>query len=1215
MRIVIDMQYVQTTSAKRGIGRYASGLIKALCDINTDHEIILALNDLSNSDVFDLKKSLLHQFNADNVVIGRGITPTQWRNPINAWRREASTLLREAFINSLNPDLILLPSIFEGLHSDVAIGVHTSEMGPPTVGIVYDLIPLLSPDVYLSSQTSQDWYAHQLAALKRTNLLLAISDYSRLEAIENLHFNPANIVSISAGLDPAFRKIHLNDLDAKEILSKYGIRGRFILTAGGVERRKNIEQLVKAFSFLPETLQEQFELIVMGCNDAFSQNLVQNEWTKLYGLSSAKVRGIAHIPDDDLIKLYNLCDVFVFPSWHEGFGLPPLEAMACGAPTLASNLTSLPEVIGRDDTLFDPHSAKDIAEKLKLVLCNAELRIELSKWGTTHSRQFTWEKSAKIALKAMESLEPLHVKHQSTSNIRQSTVDLVEKIALIKTTEIPSEYDLRALSEAIARNEAEAIPFQKLDPADTSLSWRIEGPFDSSYSLALVNREFARGLIARGQTVSLLSTDGPGNYQPAEEFLARNSDIASRVVRPESSAQIPSAIVARDLYPPRVFDMDGDINLLHSYAWEESGFPLEWVTEFNFVLNGMLCLSEHVKKIMIDHGFHRPIFSSGCGVDHWERIEADHSFKVASDRKFKFLHVSSCFPRKGVEAMLAAYGAAFTQNDDVVLIIKTFQNEHNQIDEWLRIHKQANNEFPDVIVIKENYTDSKLKALYEQCDVLIAPSKAEGFGLPIAEAMLSGIPVITTAWGGQLDFCNKQTAWLIDYDFARAETHFGLYSSVWAKPKISDLVVAMKTLVQLPRNERIMRSLEGQKKLLKEFKWVDVADRALGFVEQLKTFDYDQSLSVSWVSTWNTRCGIASYSDQLIKNMDANITIFAPINQGRTGNDDATVFRNWSVGEDDYLYSLEDSLIEHGADAVVFQFNYGFFNFVNFSRLLMRLKQKEKIVVIVLHSTIDPAHAPEKRLSLLVPALLLCDRIVVHSVDDLNRLKQYGLINNVVLFPHGVYEPKNISSEWRNKTDFVIGSYGFALPNKGLFELVQAFNILAKKDGRIRLKLVNSEYPVAASGELISLIKQYIEDHDLGDRAEIISSYLTDEASLQHLAKCHLVVFPYQESGESSSAAVRHGLAARRPVAVTPLSIFDDVGDAVFRLVGTSIDDIHSGIMDLMQDIEDRSVRYQSHMKAAEIWRAQHAYPDIARRFQNMLVALKIDRKWRNFSK
>jgi O-antigen biosynthesis alpha-1,2-mannosyltransferase len=191
-------------------------------------------------------------------------------------------------------------------------------------------------------------------------------------------------------------------------------------------------------------------------------------------------------------------------------------------------------------------------------------------------------------------------------------------------------------------------------------------------------------------------------------------------------------------------------------------------------------MSRHVEKIMIDHGVTCRTGVSWIGVDHWERVKPDAAFKIETRGRFRFLHVSSCFPRKGAEVMLEAYGRAFSAHDDVTLVIKTFPNPHNKIHDWLAAARAQKANFPDVVVIEDDLTDGQLKALYLQCHALVAPSNAEGFGLPMAEAMLSGLPVITTAWSGQVDFCDEETAWLVDYDFEPAQSHFELFSSVWA---------------------------------------------------------------------------------------------------------------------------------------------------------------------------------------------------------------------------------------------------------------------------------------------------------------------------------------------------------------------------------------------------------------------------------------------------
>ena len=112
--------------------------------------------------------------------------------------------------------------------------------------------------------------------------------------------------------------------------------------------------------------------------------------------------------------------------------------------------------------------------------------------------------------------------------------------------------------------------------------------------------------------------------------------------------------------------------------------------------------------------------------------------------------------------MLEAFGQAFSLEDDVTLIIKTFDNPHNTISESLTAWQKKNPDFPQVVIIKEDLDEGSLKSIYEQCDVLVAPSCAEGFGLPIAEAMLSGMPAIVTDWSGQKDFCDSTNSWLVD---------------------------------------------------------------------------------------------------------------------------------------------------------------------------------------------------------------------------------------------------------------------------------------------------------------------------------------------------------------------------------------------------------------------------------------------------------------------
>ena len=122
--------------------------------------------------------------------------------------------------------------------------------------------------------------------------------------------------------------------------------------------------------------------------------------------------------------------------------------------------------------------------------------------------------------------------------------------------------------------------------------------------------------------------------------------------------------------------------MLHAYGWEESEFPQRWVDEFNAHLQGITVMSKFVKKILIDNGVKIPIAVSGLGLDHVDNIVADYQINKEL-KKYKILHVSSCFERKGIDILLKAYGKAFNINDEVTLIIKTFVNPHNKIEQIL----------------------------------------------------------------------------------------------------------------------------------------------------------------------------------------------------------------------------------------------------------------------------------------------------------------------------------------------------------------------------------------------------------------------------------------------------------------------------------------------------------------------------------------------------
>lgn len=1213
MRIVIDMQGAQTESRFRGIGRYTLSFVKAIARNKGEHEVVLALNGLFKDTIEPIRTAFNGLLPQKSIRIWQTPGPVMETIPGNNIRRRVAEIVREAFLESLDPDIIHISSCFEGYVDDGVTSIGQFDRSTAVSVSLYDLIPLLNPDHYLKPNTHYaKYYETKVGYLKQARVLLSISESSRQEGLKHLALPNKSVVNISTAIEPRFQPLHLESKSADQLRLKFGITRSFVFYTGGADERKNLPRLIQAFSSLPSSLRASHQLLLSGKIPEGNITQLQH-FADSCGLNSNELLFIGYITDEELIQLYNLCKLFVFPSWHEGFGLPVLEAMSCGAPVICSKTSSLPEVIGLEDALFDPFDQVAIHNKMKLALEDGAFRTNLRKHGLQRARQFSWDESAKRAIEVWENLHTVQGKELKTSHkswkltlYRLAAIynKLVQSAAMVAARgNLVSDIDLRRLSLCIDRNEQQFESFLRAAKLPKQLTWRIEGPFDSSYSLALVNREMARALAGLGHKVVLHSTEGPGDFPANERFLMENSDLAHMHLL---SAKIkPSAtdVTSRNLYPPRAADMHARINIFHAYGWEESGFPQDWVESFNLSLQGLTVMSEHVRKVMIDNGVTVPLAVSGIGVDHWDRIKADIKFCLNA-REFRFLHVSSCFPRKGADIMLAAYGCAFRAEDNVTLVIKTFKNPHNEIHRWLEEARDDDPDFPDVRILEGDYTDPEMKALYEQCHALVAPSRAEGFGLPMAEAMLSGLSVITTAWSGTVDFCTRETSWLVDYQFEPADTHIGMFSSVWAAPNISHLSQIMREVYETPKNLRDIRNSAGCKLLRERFSWSKVAERTVKAVRVWSQIPEYSEPRIGWITTWNTRCGIATYSKHLVSSMPSQVMILAAHTQAITCEDQANVERCWSLGDQDSLLNLKNEIEKHRLDILVLQFNYGFFNLHTLADFLIKQIEAGRIVFIMMHSTIDPVHSPEKKLSDLVHALSQCHRVLVHATSDLNRLKEQGLVSNVALFPHGILNFRTRKDSNLTGERFTVASYGFFLPHKGLLELIEAVSLLKERGLNIQLLLINSEYPAPESGCLIKEAKQLVKKWKLERDVIFHHDFLSDNESLQKLMDADLIVFPYKDTSESASGAVRYGLATGRPVAVSPITIFEDIKEAVHYLPGHQAEHIANGIAELKEAFEKRNKHVCEKEISAHRWCDEHAYSKLGLKLYNIIKAI-----------
>jgi glycosyltransferase involved in cell wall biosynthesis len=405
MRLLIDLQGAQSESRFRGIGRYSLSLTKAiLVQLSADDSAEVMLNMGLPDAVMPLRDELA-ALSVDSFRPLELPGPVREIDPGNGPRARIAELIREAALCARAPDTCLVSSLFEGYVDDAVTSIGCFPRRVPTAVVLYDLIPLVRPDEYLPTPVVRSWYERKVESLKRADVLLAISRHTRDEAIGALDVDPGRVIDIGTGLSPGFGRQVLDPAARARLTQRYGITRPFVMYTGGVDPRKNLDRLIQAYALLAPSLRSRHQLVIVGRGP-------QHEIERLAALGQRKGLGsddllfAGYAPDADLVALYSSCELFVFPSLHEGFGLPALEAMACGAPTIGSDASSIPEVIGQRDALFDPKRLDDIAQKLTHALDDAGFRHALSKHGLERACQFTWEGVAARTLDALRALPP-----------------------------------------------------------------------------------------------------------------------------------------------------------------------------------------------------------------------------------------------------------------------------------------------------------------------------------------------------------------------------------------------------------------------------------------------------------------------------------------------------------------------------------------------------------------------------------------------------------------------------------------------------------------------------------------------------------------------------------------------------------------------------------------------------------------------------------------
>jgi glycosyltransferase involved in cell wall biosynthesis len=270
------------------------------------------------------------------------------------------------------------------LHSPVNVVAMATRI--PQVVTVHDLAFHHFPEQYPGMKQR---YLRMMTRLsvRRATRVIAVSEATRRDIIDVYGCDPRRVVTVPNGVDPEMRKLAADEVDA--FRRDQNLPEQFFLFLGTLQPRKNVETLVRAFALVSKTV--DWPLVVAGSPGWHYERIFQ--LVRELDLTE-RVRFVGHVAADQLALWYNAATVFAYPSLYEGFGLPLLEAMACGTAVVTSNASSLPEVVGIDGLIVDPRDVSGLAEAILSLALNDDLRQQLEERGQTRAKSFTWTNTA-----------------------------------------------------------------------------------------------------------------------------------------------------------------------------------------------------------------------------------------------------------------------------------------------------------------------------------------------------------------------------------------------------------------------------------------------------------------------------------------------------------------------------------------------------------------------------------------------------------------------------------------------------------------------------------------------------------------------------------------------------------------------------------------------------------------------------------------------------
>ena len=765
------------------------------------------------------------------------------------------------------------------------------------------------------------------------------------------------------------------------------------------------------------------------------------------------------------------------------------------------------------------------------------------------------------------------------------------------------------------------------------LQLRLIGHVQGHYSLAAVNRRLALALAQLcPQQVQWVGCDGQalqadlagfdwGDANPTEQ-----GQLLALLQHAPSTADAAHTVSVVHHYPPLADPLPARLRLA-LFFWEEGLLPPALLAHLLAHTDAVLVASHFVLKVLRHSGYHKPIHVLPLGLPSWA---LNAPFPQALRRPkagqaFRFLHLSSAFARKGVDVLLRAFYARFTADDGVELYIKSHPNEHHDLATELQHWRQNHPCGPKVLLDLDNLDASGLHALYESAHALVLPSRGEGFGLPAAEALSLGLPLITTGWGGQCDFANPFWTAVLPFKLQNSSSHVRSTGSYWAEPCPHALALLLGEVKRqvLDHRSGLLQRLQAAAQWVRAHHQSEVSAQALLAAVQRCLPSTDPTCShpapkprLRLLSPWQTSCGIAEYAQALLNDWNAEFDLQVWCDM-RTQPDpnQGLFFPSWRMGDNASVLALLHAELARPAEqrctVLLLMHQPSLYALDADICLALAQLQASGIEVLVLLHTVWPLARQQRLCSASATALRQIGALVVHQLDDANTLLALGLNHNVVRLQHGATLPsRTLPAPDRGEIgwdehDWVLACFGLLLPHKGLDVVLDAMPLLAQASGRrVRLIALNA---AVDERSLITLATCQQQAQRLGLSADVL--WLNDFAPLHDrlrwLQMADVVVFAYDHTDESASGAITVGLASKRPVIASNSKIFSDAADCIVRLEQRSPNALAHAIQKLLSSPD----ALEQQLQRQQEWLEAHTWPVISQRWRATIHGLLNDPK------